>query len=74
MITPIAPSDRQPVPTAIEYATGPDNSRTATPSLVTRSLQNCHDGGPESRLCQADAPPTTTTLSGRAAARASSVR
>src|SRR5207342_3487392 len=70
---PVVPSVRQPVPTAVEARTGPENSRIATPSSTTTSPQNWYDGCGAPKSWPADVPPTITTPSGRARATASSV-
>src|SRR6516162_4695518 len=41
---PVAPIVRQPVPSAVEWAMGPEKSSTATPSSETRSAQNWNEG------------------------------
>ncbi len=70
---PVAPSVRQPVPTAVETERAPEKSRIATPSSVTTSPANWYDGRKALASRPADAPPTMTTPSGSARAMASSV-
>jgi len=53
----------QPVPTDVEYEMAPENSRSATPSVTTRSLQNWNVGRTVEKSLRAEVPPTRATPS-----------